>query len=124
MEKYNKECRSIVMRYSTEWRRTVERLGRWIDFENDYRTMDVTFMESEWWVFKQLWEKDQIYQGYRIMSYSTVLTTALSTFEAHQNYQDVNDPAVVVTFPLVDDPPTPLSLLGQQPRGPYLPISA
>ena len=106
LEKYNKECRSIVMRYSTEWRRTVERLGRWIDFENDYKTMDVTFMESEWWVFKQLWEKGQVYQGYRVMPYSTVLTTALSTFEANQNYQDVNDPAVVVTFPLVDDPNT------------------
>jgi len=106
LAKYNEECRSIVMRYSTEWRATIERLGRWIDFDNDYKTMDTTFMESEWWVFKQLWDKNQIYQGYRVMPYSTALTTALSNFEANQNYQDVNDPAVVITFPLLDDPDT------------------
>ncbi|KAJ2907126.1 tRNA synthetases class I-domain-containing protein [Zalerion maritima] len=106
LEKYNAECRAIVMRFSEEWRHTVERLGRWIDFDNDYKTMDVTFMESEWWVFKQLWDKDQVYQGHRVMPYSTALTTALSNFEANQNYQDVSDPAVVVNFPLVSDPNT------------------
>ncbi|KAK7213493.1 hypothetical protein V2G26_020671 [Clonostachys chloroleuca] len=106
--KYNEECRAIVMRYASEWRTTIERLGRWIDFDNDYKTMDPRFMESEWWAFKQLFEKDQVYQGYRVMPYSTVLTTALSNFEANQNYQDVNDPAVVVSFPLVDDPETSL----------------
>ncbi|PNY29721.1 Isoleucine-tRNA ligase, cytoplasmic [Tolypocladium capitatum] len=104
IEKYNEECRSIVMRYAGEWRRTIERLGRWIDFDNDYKTMDPTFMESLWWVFRQLFDKGQIYQGYRVMPYSTVLTTALSNFEANQNYQDVTDPAVVVSFPLLDDP--------------------
>lgn len=72
------------------------------------QTMDPTFMESLWWVFKQLHEKGQVYQGYRVMPYSTVLTTALSNFEANQNYQDVTDPAVVVSFPLVDDPETHL----------------
>lgn len=65
-------------------------------------------MESVWWVFKQLFEKGQVYQGYRVMPYSTVLTTALSNFEANQNYQDVTDPAVVVSFPLLDDPETNL----------------
>ncbi|EQK99547.1 hypothetical protein G6O67_005705 [Ophiocordyceps sinensis] len=105
---YNAECRSIVMRYSSEWRSTIERLGRWIDFDNDYKTMDPKFMESLWWVFKQLFDKGQIYQGYRVMPYSTVLTTALSNFEANQNYQDVTDPAVVVSFPLLDDPDTHL----------------
>ncbi|KYK56047.1 isoleucyl-tRNA synthetase [Drechmeria coniospora] len=104
IEKYNEECRSIVMRFATEWRHTIERLGRWIDFDNDYKTMDPKFMESLWWVFKQLFDKGQIYQGYRVMPYSTVLTTALSNFEANQNYQDVTDPAVVVSFPLMDDP--------------------
>ncbi|KAH8175340.1 tRNA synthetases class I (I, l, M and v) domain-containing protein [Sarocladium implicatum] len=104
--KYNAECRSIVMRYASEWRHTVERLGRWIDFDNDYKTMDFTFMESCWWVFKQLCDKDQVYQGFKVMPYSTVLTTALSNFEANQNYQEVTDPAVVVSFPLLDDPNT------------------
>ncbi|PHH78324.1 hypothetical protein CDD83_3996 [Cordyceps sp. RAO-2017] len=113
IEQYNAECRSIVMRFSQEWRTTIERLGRWIDFDNDYKglhadsflickTMDPKFMESLWWVFKQLFDKGQVYQGYRVMPYSTVLTTALSNFEANQNYQDVNDPAVVVSFPLLD----------------------
>ena len=60
-------------------------------------------MESVWWVFKQIYEKDAVYQGYRVMPYSTVLTTALSNFEANQNYQDITDPAVVVTFPLLED---------------------
>ncbi|EHA50440.1 isoleucyl-tRNA synthetase [Pyricularia oryzae 70-15] len=105
---YNEECRSIVMRYREEWRHTIERLGRWIDFDNDYKTMDPKFMESEWWVFKQLFEKGQVYQGFRVMPYSTVLTTALSNFEANQNYQDVTDPAVVVSFPLKSDPETSL----------------
>lgn len=106
LEKYNAECRAIVMRYSSEWRTTIDRLGRWIDFDNDYKTMDPSFMESEWWVFKQIFDKGAVYQGHRVMPYSTVLTTALSNFEANQNYQDVQDPAVVVTFPLVDDPET------------------
>ncbi|KAK4455441.1 isoleucine--tRNA ligase, cytoplasmic [Podospora aff. communis PSN243] len=108
LENYNAECRAIVMRFREEWRHTIERLGRWIDFDNDYKTMDPTFMESEWWVFKQLFDKGQVYQGYRVMPYSTALTTPLSNFEANQNYQDVTDPAVVVSFPLLKDPDTAL----------------
>ncbi|KAF7950428.1 hypothetical protein EAE96_007713 [Botrytis aclada] len=106
LAKYNEECRAIVMRYSSEWRTTIDRLGRWIDFDNDYKTMDPKFMESEWWVFSEIFKKGSVYQGYRVMPYSTVLTTALSNFEANQNYQDVTDPAVVVSFPLLKDPST------------------
>ncbi|TGZ84298.1 hypothetical protein EX30DRAFT_369586 [Ascodesmis nigricans] len=108
IDKYNAECRAIVMRYSTEWRQTIDRLGRWIDFDNDYKSMYPTFMESVWWVCKQLFEKDQIYLGYKVMPYSTACTTPLSNFEAQQNYKDVQDPAVVISFPLVDDPSTEL----------------
>lgn len=71
-----------------------------------HQTMDPSFMETNWWAFKQLFDKGAVYQGYRVMPYSTVLTTALSNFEANQNYQDVNDPSVVVAFPLVDDEET------------------
>ncbi|KAL8670975.1 MAG: hypothetical protein Q9168_004506 [Polycauliona sp. 1 TL-2023] len=106
LDKYNAECRAIVMRFASEWRRTIDRLGRWIDFDNDYKTMDPKFMESVWWVFKQLYEKDAVYKGYRVMPYSTALNTPLSNFEAQQNYKDTQDPAVVVTFPLLDDPQT------------------
>lgn len=63
---YNKECRDIVMRFASEWEVTVKRIGRWIDFENDYKTLNVNFMESVWWVFKQLFEKDQVYRGFRV----------------------------------------------------------
>ncbi|GFN18760.1 isoleucine--tRNA ligase [Aspergillus tubingensis] len=108
IEKYNEECRAIVMRFASEWRQTIERLGRWIDFDNDYKTMNVSFMESVWWVFKQLFDKDLVYRGYRVMPYSTALNTPLSNFEAQQNYKDVQDPAVVVTFPLVHEPETSL----------------
>lgn len=106
IDKYNAECRAIVMRYADEWRKTIGRLGRWIDFDNDYKTLYPTFMESVWWVFKQLFDKDQVYRGVRVMPYSTGLTTPLANFEAQQNYKDVNDPAVTIAFPLLDDPQT------------------
>jgi len=104
IDKYNEECRSIVMRYSKEWEVTVKRLGRWIDFENDYKTLDPSFMESVWWVFKQLFEKDLVYRGFKVMPFSTACSTSLSNFEAGLNYKDVNDPAVMVAFPIKDDP--------------------
>ncbi|THH16247.1 hypothetical protein EW146_g4367 [Bondarzewia mesenterica] len=103
---YNAECRAIVMRYSSEWRSTVERMGRWIDFDNDYKTLNLSFMESVWWAFKQLYEKGLVYRGLRVMPYSTGLLTPLSNFEAGLDYRDVGDPAVTVAFPLVDDPGT------------------
>jgi len=103
VDKYNDECRSIVTRYSKEWEKTVTRLGRWIDFENDYKTMDPTFMESVWWVFRQLFDKGLVYQGYKVMPFSTACGTPLSNFEAGLNYKDVRDPTAVVSFPLRDD---------------------
>mmetsp|Transcript_13786 Transcript_13786/g.54523 ORF Transcript_13786/g.54523 Transcript_13786/m.54523 type:complete len:1146 (-) Transcript_13786:51-3488(-) len=104
--KYNAACRAIVMKYSSEWRTTVTRLGRWIDFDNDYKTMDLSFMETVWWVFKQLFEKDYVYRGFKVMPYSTSCTTPLSNFEAGMNYKDVPDPEVYVSFPLVDEADT------------------
>ncbi|KAG0666464.1 isoleucine--tRNA ligase [Monosporozyma unispora] len=98
LENYNNECRAIVMTYAADWRKTIGRLGRWIDFDNDYKTMYPSFMESVWWAFKQLYTKDQVYRGFRVMPYSTGLTTPLSNFEAQQNYKDVMDPAVTVGF--------------------------
>ncbi|ROT37687.1 isoleucyl-tRNA synthetase [Sodiomyces alkalinus F11] len=98
---YNAECRAIVMRYATEWRQIIERLGRWIDFDNDYKSMDVTFMESCWWVFKELFEKEQVYRAYQIMPYSTALGTPLSQIEAKQNEKMTQDPAILVSFPVV-----------------------
>ncbi|CAI5760502.1 unnamed protein product [Candida verbasci] len=108
IDKYNAECRSIVMRYADEWKRTIKRLGRWIDMENDYKTLYPEFMESVWWAFKELYKKDSVYRGLRVMPYSTACTTPLSNFEAQQNYKEVNDPAITIAFPLVDDENTVL----------------
>lgn len=101
---YNGECRKIVMRYATEWEQIVGRLGRWIDFQNDYKTMYPWFMESVWWVFKTLYEKGFVYKGFKVMPYSTACNTPISNFESGQNYKEVVDPAVIVSFPLDESP--------------------
>ena len=82
------------MRYATEWKQSVERMGRWIDFDNDYKTLYPSFMESVWWVFSQLFAKNLVYRGVKVMPFSTGCSTPLSNFEAGQNSKDVqNDPA-------------------------------
>ncbi|KAJ3602511.1 hypothetical protein NHX12_030265 [Muraenolepis orangiensis] len=100
---YNKQCRGIVMRYANEWEISVRRMGRWIDFENDYKTLYPWFMETVWWVFKQLYDKGLVYRGVKVMPFSTACNTPLSNFESHQNYKDVQDPSVIVNFPLLED---------------------
>lgn len=100
---YNAECRKIVMRYSSEWVKIVKRMGRWIDFENDYKTMYPEFMESVWWVFKQLFDKNLVYRGFKVMPYSTACSTPLSNFESGQNYKLVSDPSVIVSFPILSE---------------------
>ncbi|XP_061719553.1 isoleucine--tRNA ligase, cytoplasmic [Cydia pomonella] len=99
IDKYNAECRKIVMRYSTDWENIITRMGRWIDFKNDYKTLYPWYMESIWWVFKELYNKGLVYQGVKVMPFSTACSTPLSNFESGQNYKDVLDPAVVVSFP-------------------------
>ena len=101
---FNEECRKIVLRYASEWRETVERMARWIDFDNDYKTMDLTFMESVWWIFDQLWKKGLIYEGVKVMPYSWRVSTPLSNFEANLNYKDTQDPSVTVKFALTSEP--------------------
>ena len=102
--RYNEACRAVVLRYTAEWKATVERMGRWVDFENDYKTMDPPFMESVWWVFKTLWDKGLVYRGHKVMPYSWRLGTPLSNFEAGMDYRTVQDPAVTVRFPLKERP--------------------
>ena len=96
VDAFNEQCRSMVLRYVDQWRSTVTRMGRWVDFDNDYKTMQRSYMESVWWAFKQLWEQGRIYKSHRIMPYSWKLSTPLSNFEAGNNYKDVQDPAVTV----------------------------
>ena len=102
IETYNEKCRSIVQRYTSEWEQTVERFGRWVDFKGGYRTMDRNFMESVWWVFKQLYEQGLVYRAFRVMPYSTACQTPLSNFEKSQAYKTVVDPSIIVSFELED----------------------
>ena len=102
---FNEACRSKVLRYTSQWRETVSRMGRWVDFDDDYKTMQPSFMETVWWVFRQCWDKGLIYQGYRIQPYSPALATPLSNFETNQGYKDRQDPSLTLIFPLLSDDP-------------------
>jgi isoleucyl-tRNA synthetase len=104
VDKFNETCRANVLTYVDEWRRTITRVGRWVDFDHDYKTMDASFMESVWWAFAELWKKGLVYKGKRVMPYSWALATPLSNFEAGQDYRDVQDPALTVRLPIDGDP--------------------
>ncbi len=105
VDKFNEQCRAMVLRYVSEWRKTVSRMGRWVDFDHDYKTMDAPFMETIWWVFQQLWKQGRVYKSYRIMPYSWKLNTPLSNFEAGSNYKDVQDPAITCRLRLTQGAP-------------------
>ncbi len=97
--KFNTECKSIVLRYTAEWKKAITRMGRWVDFDNGYRTMDKNYMESVWWVFKTLYDKGLIYEGYNVLPYSPKLASPLSNMEVSLGgYKDVVDQAVTVRF--------------------------
>ncbi|MBI2453222.1 isoleucine--tRNA ligase [Candidatus Peregrinibacteria bacterium] len=103
---FNEECRKNVLRYTKEWEKTVERMGRWVDFKNAYRTMDVSYMETIWWVFKTLWDKGLIYKGYKPMHICPRCVTPLSNFEVGLGYKEITDPAITIKFELEDDKKT------------------
>ncbi len=105
--RFNESCRSIVLRYVAEWRKIVTRMGRWVDFDHDYKTMNPDYMESIWWVVKQLWEKDLLYESFYILPYCPRCSTVLSNHELNLGgYLDVHDPAITVKFRLTDEPDT------------------
>ena len=100
--KFNDHCRSSVLQYTNEWERYVTRQARWVDFENDYKTLDLPYMESVMWAFKTLWDKGLIYEGFRVLPYSWALETPLSNTETRMDdaYKQVQDPALTVAFVL------------------------
>ena len=104
--KFNEFCRSKIFTYVDEWKKVIGRLGRWADMENSYKTMDVSFMESVWWTFKQLWDKGLIYEGYRSMHICTRCETTLSQHEISEGYKDIKDLSATVKFELVNEPGT------------------
>lgn len=95
---FNEHCRANVFWYAQEWEKSVERMGRWVDMKNDYKTMDTDFMESVWWVFKSIYDKGLIYEGNRIVPYCPRCTTPLSNFEVNQGYKDKQSKTVTVKF--------------------------
>lgn len=100
IDNYNEACRDIVMSCAGDWKTIMNRIGRWIDFDNDYKTMDIDYMSKVWSVFAKIYDKGLIYEGVKIMPYSTACTTPLANFEATSNYQNVSDRTVIVKFKL------------------------
>ncbi|MBN1758931.1 MAG: isoleucine--tRNA ligase [Chitinispirillaceae bacterium] len=103
---FNEACRSIVLRYTSQWEQVVKRMGRWVDFERQYRTMDPSFMESIWWVFGEVWKKGLIYQGFRVQPYCPRCATPLSNFEVNEGYKDTDGPSITVSFPVIGEETT------------------
>ncbi len=106
IDKFNEMCRSKVLSYVDVWERVVRRIGRWVDMKNAYRTMDLPFMESVWWVFKQLWDRDLIYQDYRSLHICPRCETTLSQSEVAEGYKDIKDLSLTAKFELADEPGT------------------
>jgi isoleucyl-tRNA synthetase len=98
IDKFNEACRATVLQYAGEWKKTIHRMGRWVDMEDDYKTMDPGFMESVWWVFRQLWDKGLIYKDYKAMHICPRCATTLSNFEVTQGYKDIKDISAIAKF--------------------------
>lgn len=115
IDRFNDYCRTSVLRYTGEWERYVTRMARWVDFSNDYKTMDLTYMESVMWAFKQLWDMGLIYEAERVMPYSWGAETPLSNFEIRLDdaTRPRQDPAITVSFTIEPEPddPGPLNIL-------------
>ena len=104
IEKFNEACRASVTRYEKEWKDIIRRTGRWVDMDNAYRTMDMPYMESIWWVFSELYKKGLLYEGRKAMHVCPRCETPLSNFEVTLGYKDVTDPAITVKFKLKEIP--------------------
>jgi isoleucyl-tRNA synthetase len=104
IDKFNAACRASILRYDEEWKVSIRRLGRWVDMENSYKTMDKNFMESVWWAFSELYKKDLVYQGRKVVLYCPRCSTPLSNFEIamDNSYKDVDSHSVYVKFKVND----------------------
>jgi len=103
VDRFNEACRALVATNTESWERVTARVGRWVDFRNDYKTMDPSFMESVWWVFRQLWDRGLVYQDFKVLPYSWGAATPLSNFEANMDYRDTDDPSVTVRLEVLED---------------------
>jgi isoleucyl-tRNA synthetase len=108
IEPFNELCRKSAFEFIREWEKFSDRLGYWVDLEEAYVTYTNEYIESIWWILKQLWEKDLLYQGSKVVPYCPRCGTPLSDHEVAQGYADAIDPSVFVRMPLVDEPGTSL----------------
>lgn len=104
VEQFNTKCRESVFRYTNQWEGLLTRLARWVDFEDSYATLDSDYMESIWWVFKSIWEKNMVYQDFKSMHTCPRCVTPLSNFEVSQGYKDVTDLTITAKFRSKKDP--------------------
>lgn len=106
--KFNAACRAAILRFDKEWEKVIERIGRWVDFKNSYKTMDVSFMESVWWAFKELHGKGLVYEGRRVILYCPRCATPLSNFEIamDNSYRDLPGPSTTYKYKLKNQPNT------------------
>jgi isoleucyl-tRNA synthetase len=103
IDRFNEACRARVMANAAVWERITRRIGRWVDFDHDYKTMDLDFMESVWWVFKQLWQRGLVYRDFKVLPYSYGASTPLSNFEVNLGeYRDVEDPSITVRLEVTE----------------------
>jgi isoleucyl-tRNA synthetase len=101
--RFNEACRASVLRYVKEWRATITRLGRWVDFDHDYKTMDPDYMETIWWVMKSLWDRGLLYEGHYVLPYCPRCATVLSNHELNLGgYKDAHDPAITIRFKIIE----------------------
>lgn len=134
---FNQACRAAILRFDSEWEKVIKRIGRWVDMENSYKTMDLNFMESVWWAFGELYKKGLVYQGRKVILYCPRCSTPLSNFEIamDNSYQDVEDYSLTLKFPLKGKPneyllawtTTPWTLIGNvalavNPKATYLKV--
>src|SRR3954451_3527866 len=97
---FNQQCRESVFEFLEDWNRLTERIGYWVDLDDPYRTLDTPYIESVWWALDQLWDKDLLYEGHKVVPYCPRDGTALSSHEVAQGYEDVEDPSIYVRFPV------------------------
>src|SRR6185503_20121725 len=105
---FNERCRESVFSYVEEWNRLTERIGFWIDLDDAYVTLSSEYIESVWWALRQIWDKELLYEGHRVVPYCPRCGTALSSHEVALGYHDVIDPSIYVKFP-VTEPRGPLT---------------
>lgn len=104
IDRFNQACRLAILRFDKEWEKIIKRIGRWVNFEDSYKTMDTPYMESVWWAFKELYQKDLVYQGRKVILYCPRCSTPLSNFEIamDNSYREVEDHSIFIKFKLLN----------------------